>query len=279
MILVISLFASPAAALAPEVEQAEQHFVNDDTDAALSTLESYLKTNPNDPEAIWRKARSMYERGEVTALTMTTAQRIPVYEEISALGKRAAELAPGYGPALHWQGTGLGRKGTAQGVFQSLWLADDIEAIWLSALKDTKTVYLAADGGSSWPGDTYYALGQFYRLVPDWTLVQLLVGTKGDIDKSISYHRQALKQTPNRVEIAKELGVSLLCKGSRDGDAAAITEGRVWLAKAAAMKSVKRTDAIDKEQIPVILQREADACGYSRDGWEDVSREAYDKQK
>ena len=52
-----------------------------------------------------------------------------------------------------------------------------------------------------------------------------------------------------------------------------------WLGKAAAMPSVKRTDTIDKEQIPVILQREADACGYSRDGWEDLSRDAYDKQK
>ena len=279
MILVISLLTAHAADLAPEVARAEQYFVDDDTDAALTTLEAYLKTNANDPEAIWRKARSMYERGEVTAATMTAEQRIPAYEEISALGKRAAELAPGYGPALHWQGTGLGRKGTAQGVFQSLWLADDIEDIWLTALKDTKTVYVAADQGSSWPGDTYYALGQFYRLVPDWALVQLLVGTKGDIDKSISYHRKAMKQTPNRVEIAKELGVSLLCKGTRDGDSAATTEGRVWLGKAAAMPSVKRTDTIDKEQIPVILQREADACGYSRDGWEDLSRDAYDKQK
>jgi tetratricopeptide (TPR) repeat protein len=279
MILVISLLTAHAAELAPDVALAEQYFVDDNTDGALATLDTYLKTNPNDPEAIWRKARSMYERGEVTALTMTAEQRIPVYEEISALGKRAAELAPGYGPALHWQGTGLGRKGTAQGVFQSLWLADDIEGIWLSALKDTKTVYLAADGGSSWPGDTYYALGQFYRLVPDWALVQLLVGTKGDIDKSISYHRLAMKQTPNRVEIAKELGVSLLCKGVRDNDSAATTEGRVWLGKAAKMASVKRTDTIDKEQIPVILQREADACGYSRDGWEDLSREAYEKQK
>jgi len=31
-------------------------------------------------------------------------------------------------------------------------------------------------------------------------------------------------------------------------------------------------------QIPVILQRADEACGYSRDGWQDVSKESYNKQ-
>ena len=132
---------------------------------------------------------------------------------------------------------------------------------------------------ASFPGDAYFALGQFYRLCPDWTIVQMLVGTKGDIDESIRWHRKGVAFTPTRAEMSKELGVSLLCKASRDDDPAALAEGKKWLNKALAMPSQKATDDIDKKQIPIILSRADDACGYSRDGWQEVSKEAYEKSK
>ena len=37
------------------------------------------------------------------------------------------------------------------------------------------------------------------------------------------------------------------------------------------------TEKIDHQQIPVILTRESDACGYSRDGWQDQSESHYKK--
>ena len=70
----------------------------------------------------------------------------------------------------------------------------------------------------------------------------------------------------------------ILVKAHRDGDAASASEGRRWLNKAAALPVQKKTDEVDKRQIPVIRARPMEACGYSRDGWQDVSREAYDKR-
>ena len=32
----------------------------------------------------------------------------------------------------------------------------------------------------------------------------------------------------------------------------------------------KKTDELDLAQIPIILQRADEACGYSRDGWQDL---------
>lgn len=73
-----------------------------------------------------------------------------------------------------------------------------------------------------------------------------------------------------RREGIKELGVSLLCKGYREDDEAAKAEGRMALQKGMTLPHTYPTDAIDPRPIPIILAREADACGYSRDSWEDV---------
>jgi hypothetical protein len=121
------------------------------------------------------------------------------------------------------------------------------------------------------------ALGQFYRLCPDWKIMEWISGTRGDIDKSVKYFRLMVEDDPKRQEGLKELGVALLCKGYKQSDEAAKAEGRVWLKKAMALPASYPTDVIDQKQIPVILKRESEACGYSRDGYENLSEEEYGK--
>ena len=120
--------------------------------------------------------------------------------------------------------------------------------------------YRASSDTSAFPGDTYYALGQFYRLCPDSIIVKMVAGTKGDIDQSIRWLRKGVKDSPGRIEVVKELGVSLLCKAERD-DPAAATEGRKWLKQAASLPAKKPTDRIDHQQIPVILGRASEPAG------------------
>lgn len=276
MLLFSSLFAA-AVAMAPEVERSEAFANAGNLPAAVATLEAYVATHPDDPEALWRLARALYETGEVLSQKVPDEQRLPIYERVRAYARHCQEVAPENGQGYLWEGVALGRIGTAKGVLSQLFIAKDIEALWLNAL--TKNTRYRMDAGiSSFPGDVYNGLGQFYRLVPDFAAVKWIAGTKGDIDKSVHYFRLMEAEDGTRLEALKELGVALLCKGYRQDDEQAKADGRAWLRKAHMLPATYPTDVIDHNQIPVILSREADACGYSRDGWEDVSEAALKAQ-
>ncbi|MSQ03888.1 MAG: hypothetical protein EXR71_18705 [Myxococcales bacterium] len=268
------LAVSMVFALAPEVEESERLANAGDFPGVLRVLEAYVATHPEDPEALWRLSRALYENGEVLAQSVPDKQRLAIYARARGLAHRAQLLEPNGGQGYLWEGVAMGRIATASGILSQLSTADDIERLWLTAL-GKKTRYRMDSGISSFPGDVYNALGQFYRLCPDWKLMEWISGTRGDIDKSVKYLRMMVADDPKRPEGLKELGVALLCKGYKQGDEAAKTEGRTWLNGAYALPHTYPTDVIDHRQIPVILAKEADACGYSRDGWEDTSEGAY----
>lgn len=270
------LSAALAFALAPEVVESEGYANAGDVDGCIRVLEAYTVKNPNDPEALWRLARALYEKGEVLAQSVPDAQRLPIYERVRSLSKRTQELDPDSGQGYLWEGVAMGRIATSKGILSQLSTADDIEKLWLKALTK-KTKYRLENGISSFPGDVWNALGQFYRLCPDWKMMEWISGTRGDIDKSVKYFRLMVEDDPNRNEGLKELGVALLCKGYKQDDDAAKAEGRIWLRKVSMMPATYPTDVIDQKQIPIILKREAEACGYSRDGWEKLSEEEYGK--
>ncbi len=268
-------FLPGALALAPEVEQGESLFATGDPVASVGVLAPYVKAHPDDADALWRLARSLYEKGELmSAQGRPDSERLPLYAEAQALAKHAQEVAPADGLGYLWEGVALGRVATSKGILSQLFTADDIERLWLKALT-TGTRYTSSTGNSTFPGDVYNALGQFYRLCPDWAAMKWIAGTRGDIDKSVEYQRKLVQSEPQRIEALKELGVSLICKGNKQDDEAAKAEGRQWLQKALAIPARGPVERIDHAQIPNILVREADACEYSRDGYEDTSESSY----
>jgi tetratricopeptide (TPR) repeat protein len=272
--LLLSASLAFAQALAPEVQEAENLGNHGDLDGVLRVLEAYTATHPDDVEGLWRLSRALYEHGEVMAQSVPDAQRIPIYERARTIARRVQQLDPENGQGYLWEGTAIARIATAKGILSSLFVAKDVERLWLLALTK-KTRYRMDTGISSFPGDVYNGLGQFYRLVPDFAAVQWIAGTRGDIDKSVKYFRLMVQDDPNRLEGMKELGVALLCKGYKQDDSGAKSEGRMWLNKVLSLPAFYPTDVIDHKQIPVILSRESEACGYSRDGWEDTSEKAY----
>lgn len=276
MSFVLLLALSPAAlALAPEVELGESQFANGDPAASAATLSAYIATHPDDSDALWRLARSIYEKGELmSSAGRPESERLPLYAKAQALAHHAQEVAPDSGLGYLWEGVALGRVATSKGILSQLFTADDIERLWLKALTKPDR-YASATGNSTFPGDVYNGLGQFYRLCPDWAAMKWIAGTRGDIDKSVEYQRKLVAAEPARIEGVKELGVSLICKGYKQDDEQAKAEGRLWLQKALALPVKGPIDKIDHAQIPTILAREADACEYSRDGYEDTSESAY----
>ena len=62
-------------------------------------------------------------------------------------------------------------------------------------------------------------VGIFYRLVPDWWIVQVLSGTRGDLEKSLAWHEKSVQCKPV-IQNYKELAATQYCLYTKSGDEA-----------------------------------------------------------
>jgi tetratricopeptide (TPR) repeat protein len=262
------------------IQEAERHWEADKYVASNQVLDKIIRMYPDRADPYWRKARNNFDILE----TMPREERpdrdtlIERYREIESLGKRCAELEPQNGSCFLYEAIGMGRRGTTQGILNSLGEIDEFEELLLRAV-DLKPAYRANRGKSNSMGDAYNALGQFYRVVPDWRFLQWLFGAKGDLNRSVEFQRKAVELEPERIEYVKELGVSLICRGNKTGNHEDISEGEKYLQMVEDLPVIKPSDVIDKKQVKELLASPGLACGYSRDEQQEVSREAYERKE
>lgn len=281
-LVVFVVFASLAMAVTAGelINKAEQLWLQHKYNESNNVLNEALKANPTNPEKAeiyWRMARNLYDLAEEMPRE-AKAERLKNYLKIQELAKKCMEANPNLGECYLWLGTGIGREGTQKGVLNMLGKIAQVEGLWLKCI-ELKPTYRAVDGTANTLGDAYYALGVFYRLVPDWNAVKVLYKTKGDKKKSVEMLRKAVELEPKRVEYAKELGISLICLGQSTKNPQTVEEGMKWLRKVLQMPSQKPTDDIDKQHAKMILDNPSLACGYSRDAQQDVSEETFKKKK
>lgn len=227
-------------------------------------------------------ASSMYNVGEMFP-EEAKDKRMARYEKMVELMKTCVEEVDPKN-AICWTllGVAYGRLGTTRGVLSSAFLAKNVESAWEKALElNSPHVSLNGDPITI---DTTYGLAVFYRIVPDHWLVQLITRTRGNKKKSIAYLRRIAELQPDRLELQKELAVALLCYGDDESEMAAIAEAKEILRNLIAGKFDARdnrmTDEIDKAHAQELLNRPAkDACGYSRDGFQDLSDDALQEAK
>ncbi|HUT53953.1 MAG TPA: hypothetical protein VM658_11235 [bacterium] len=264
---------------AEQVKQAEQVWQANDYDGSDKVLDEAMKTCPNLAELYWRKARNEYDRIEDIPRDKKPSkdELIKRYRGIEALAAKCTELEPNNGDCFLWKGIGMGRRGTTQGILNSLTEAADLEKAFLKAI-ELKPQYRSQNGAANSLGDAYNALGQFYRVVPEWLCVfglRQLIGTCGDLDKSVEYQRKAVAREPKRIEYQKELGISLICEGQKRDQPQDVEEGKKILNDLQSLPEFKKTDKIDKQHAKDILANPSLACGYSRDAQQEQSKDAY----
>lgn len=262
------------------ISEAEKLWLENDYESSNKVLDEAIKLDPDRPEALWRKARNNYDILEDIPRDKKPPKNVLVerYSEVEELGKRCWAVAPDDGNCYLWEAIGKGRRGTTQGVLNSLGEIDDLEAAFSKAI-ELKPQYRAENGQANALADAYNGLGQFYRVVPDWRFLQWVFGAKGDIDKSVELQSKAVEREPGRIEYIKELGVSLLCRGTKTGNNQDIEAGKNELKKIKGLKATKPTDEIDKQHAEALIADPSLACGYSRDEQQEVSKEAYDKKE
>ncbi len=262
------------------VSRAERLWLNDGYEESNKVLDEAMELCPARAEVYWRRARNNYDILEHIPRDRKPGkvELIGRYREIEDLGRKCAEVDPEDGTCYVWQAIGMGRRGTTQGVLNSLRDVKDMEALLLRAIY-LKPAYRAEGGRSSAMADACTALGMFYRVVPDWKFIEWVFGTRGDINKSVKLQSMAVELEPQRIEYVKELGISLMCRGERTGNQADIEEGKKHLEKVKDLPVIKPSDLIDKEHAKDLLADPGLACGYSRDAQQEVSQDAFDAEQ
>jgi hypothetical protein len=241
----------------------------------LTTTRQRIASTPDDADLYWLAARFIYEVGELSDRD-SDVDKLGLYTEMLALCEKGLKVSPGNPHLLFARGIANGRIGTTRGVLASLFLAKSIETDWL-AVTTSDYVYSSIENAEMMPCDTYQALGIFYRLVPDWWIVQVLAGTRGDLDKSLELLEKADTCGPNRMGVVKELAVTQLCIGTKRNDDAMLAKGKANVRRYMSLPAVNDKRRIDHKHGQMLLDDPDMACEYSRDGQQDMDKAKLDK--
>jgi hypothetical protein len=280
----VGLFVAAAFALElPEPTEASPHwdlevlYHEHKYDEGLELAKKQVAANPDDAELYWHICRYMYEKGETIPKTDKSFDKLAWYTEMLDWATKGLEKKPGDGHLLFAQGLANGRYGTTRGVLSSLFLADDVEDAWLGSIA-TGYTYRSMGDMEVLPCDVYTGLAVFYRLVPDSWVVDKIAGTRGDITKSLDFIQKSDECFGNRIAVVKERGLTEICYGQRMGDDTFVKAGLGTLGRGAGIPVEDAVDAIDKKHIAQLLADPDLACGYSRDGQQDLDEKKLAKQ-
>ena len=95
------------------------------------------------------------------------------------------------------------------------------------------------------------------------------IGARGDPHRSLELSRRAIALSSQRIDYNVGLGASLLCVGRTDGREELMSEGRAVLQRVPEFRDLMPTDPLDRRAARRLLAEPKQACGYSRDAWND----------
>lgn len=260
-------------------KQAEQHLLAHRFVEGVLSCRKALKYNPGDSLARAFICLCLYEVAEGLDLRKkeTKARKYRLYGLMKKVANEGIKAQPHKGECYFFRGLAVARLATTDGILSSLQTAKSVELDWLRAARAT-SAYVSPTG-ERLRASSYVALGAYYRLCPSFFLIQMSFGISGDINKSVRYCEKALALEPNRIEIVKELGVSLITRGLQKNNKKEIERGKAYLRQVAGMKIRLKTDYIDKEHCKMLL-RNINLCPeYSRDQQQDISEATYRKMQ
>jgi tetratricopeptide (TPR) repeat protein len=266
----------PAAIAALGLDAAQQRLWNEGL--ALETRESFQASTERyaalaaaHPESVflaWRIARNHWRYGERLPVD-AKAERREAFTRSHEWAERALAGDPECGECVFWTMASMGRLATTVGVVSSARMAAPI-----AALIDRGIALHPTSSDNEWNhtmGNLYLAASAYYRLLPEWAWLDWVIGVHGDKDRALEYIEQALAIAPMRIDYHIEHGVVLTCLGVERGNAAALARGRRALTHARMLPHLLGTDAIDQQSAALLLEKPELACGYSRDGFIDLS--------
>ena len=259
--------------------QADQHLGNFEFEESIRACREALKYKPNDYLVRAIMCLDYYEIAEAMDIKKPGVKdrKMEIYETMVKIAEEGIALAPDKGECYFMRGLANARIATTKGIFSELVTAKQIEQDWLIAV-NRRSDYTTPNG-ENLQASSCVALGVYYRLCPSFFLIRWIFGISGDLDKSVEYCRKAYKLDSTRIEIVKEYGVALITRGLDQDDQKEIEEGKDFLRKVPTLPIRLHTDSLDIAHSRMLLNDISLCPGYSRDEEQDVSEEAYEKEK
>lgn len=281
LLAAVAAFGAPEGLVTPASPHydLELYYFERKFDQGLAQTEARIAATPGDSDLYWHKVRFMYEIGERFDPDDPSIDKVGHYKAMKSAAEAGLKIAP-EDPHLHFAlAVAAGRLGTTRGVMASLFLAKEVERGFLVPAEHPTFRYASVGGYEQLPCDAYHGLGIFYRLVPDWWIVKVLSGTRGDMEKAVHYNRLSTQCKPLSVQNHKELMVSQMCLAQKTDDAQLLAEAEATGRKALALPTRGEVVAIDRRHIQTLLDDPSLACGYSRDGQQELDEAKLEEKR
>ncbi len=243
----------------------------------LEIIESISAKEPTWVDGLWMVADSAFQLGA----SYTSEKDLPFARSVFVRGQKSAERCiekkADHPICALFLGAMLGKIASIDGIFSSLKKAKQVEKLWLSVV-NSKYNYRFAES-SSLQGSARYALGMFYRLVPDFFLMKWLFDVKGDISKSVQYHKDAIAVDPPNPCNKIMLAASLLCSAKGDTTSGAGQEGLKHLRDARQMAAKSMVSRACQNDTARLEKEPGKACGYETARQQETSEDEFKKQQ
>ncbi len=252
-------------ALAEELQTIKSRLKNaqdrePDLKRQLAIVSSLEEMEPSWLDARWIVAEKAFELGSFYTKESDLPFARSVFLNGSLAAQRCLKLQKDNPICKLLLGAMLGKMGAIDGVFSSIKQAKYVEQLWLDVLASPYDHRFTPS--TTVQGAARYALGMFYRLVPDLALVRWLFDVQGDIEKSIRLHRETIAidgpNTCNKVMLA----VSLICAADGKADDQRAKEGLRHLQEAKELKPENSVAQVCWDSIPRLSTDLSTACGF-----------------
>ncbi|HYX39141.1 MAG TPA: hypothetical protein VE954_39055 [Oligoflexus sp.] len=228
-------------------------------------------------DGLWMVADSAFQLGG----SYTDPKDLAFARSVFVRGQKSAEKCiekkPDHPICQLFLGAMIGKIASIDGIFSSLKKAKLVEKLWLDVVA-SKYNYRFGESASL-QGNARYALGMFYRLVPDFFLMKWLFDVKGDIKKSVQYHKDAIAVDPPNPCSKIMLAASLLCSVKGDTKSSEGQEGLKHLRDARQMKTNSMVAKACQNDTGRLEMAPDKACGYETARQQETSEDEFKKQQ
>ncbi|MFT3773289.1 MAG: hypothetical protein QM820_48540 [Minicystis sp.] len=243
----------------------------------LEIIESMSAKEPNWNDGLWMVADIAFQLGA----SYTSEKDLPFARSVFVRGQKAGEKClekqADHPICQLYLGAMIGKIASIDGIFSSLKKAKQVEKMWTDV---TKSKYNYRFGeSSSLQGNARYALGMFYRLVPDFFLMKWLFDVKGDIKKSVQYHREAIALDPPNPCSKIMLAASILCSVKGDTKSEEGQEGLRHLRDARQLDAKSMVSKACQNDTTRLEKEPGKACGYETARQQETSEDDFKKQQ
>ena len=191
-----------------------------------------------------------------------------IYVNIRDTQKRCLKLQPKNPLCQFYLSGSLGQIATIDGIFTALRSGAEIRDL-LIGITESPFDHVF-QGGYTLQNSARIGLGMFYRLVPDLTILDWFFDIRGNIDKSIAYHREVYDTGHRNPCNNLLLAASLLCKSENEEGDLNTQEGRGLLTSLIGVQPGNDVEKICLSDSQKIMGEPDLSCGYTITKQQDV---------